>query len=116
MTILEKMQILINNILNHKMVLVLAIALFIFTLFYIIKVINKKQYVLSMIMSFVMILGFTIGDNYSVLSNTFDKFMTTIFENVYFPSIYVYIASILIIFISLIISILNIKIKNIYTE
>ena len=51
MTILEKMQILINNILNHKMVLVLAIALFIFTLFYIIKVINKKQYVLSMIMS-----------------------------------------------------------------
>lgn len=114
MTILEKMQILINNILNHKMVLVLAIALFIFTLFYIIKVINKKQYVLSMIMSFVMILGFTIGDNYSVLSNTFDKFMTTIFENVYFPSIYVYIASILIIFISLIISILNIKIKNIY--
>lgn len=114
MTILEKMQILINNILNHKMVLVLAIALFIFTLFYIIKVINKKQYVLSMIMSFVVILGFTIGDNYSVLSNTFDKFMTTIFENVYFPSIYVYIASILIIFISLIISILNIKIKNIY--
>lgn len=114
MTILEKMQILINNILNHKMVLVLAIALFIFTLFYIIKVINKKQYVLSMIMSFVMILGFIIGDNYSVLSNTFDKFMTTIFENVYFPSIYVYIASILIIFISLIISILNIKIKNIY--
>ena len=75
MTILEKMQILINNILNHKMVLVLAIALFIFTLFYIIKVINKKQYVLSMIMSFVMILGFTIGDNYSVLSNTFDKFI-----------------------------------------
>ena len=114
MTILEKMQILINNILNHKMVLVLAIALFIFTLFYIIKVINKKQYVLSMIMSFVVILGFTIGDNYSVLSNTFDKFMTTIFENVYFPSIYVYIASILIIFISLIISILNIKIRNIY--
>lgn len=114
MTILEKMQILINNILNYKMVLVLAIALFIFTLFYIIKVINKKQYVLSMIMSFVVILGFTIGDNYSVLSNTFDKFMTTIFENVYFPSIYVYIASILIIFISLIISILNIKIKNIY--
>lgn len=114
MTILEKMQILINNILNHKMVLVLAIALFIFTLFYIIKVINKKQYVLSMIMSFVVILGFTIGDNYSVLSNTFDKFMTTIFENVYFPSIYVYMASILIIFISLIISILNIKIRNIY--
>lgn len=114
MTILEKMQILINNILNHKMVLVLAVALFIFTLFYIIKVINKKQYVLSMIMSFVVILGFTIGDNYSVLSNTFDKFMTTIFENVYFPSIYVYIASILIIFISLIISILNIKIRNIY--
>ena len=75
---------------------------------------NKKQYVLSMIMSFVVILGFIIGDNYSVLSNTFDKFMTTIFENVYFPSIYVYIASILIIFISLIISILNIKIKNIY--
>ena len=114
MTILEKMQILINNILNHKMVLMLAIALFIFTLFYIIKVINKKQYVLSMIMSFVVILGFIIGDNYSVLSNTFDKFMTTIFENVYFPSIYVYIASILIKFISLIISILNIKIKNIY--
>ena len=54
MTILEKMQILINNILNHKMVLVLAIALFIFTLFYIIKVINKKQYVLSMIMSLVI--------------------------------------------------------------
>ena len=114
MTILEKLQILISNILNFKMVLVLAVALFIFTLFYIIKVINKKQYILSMIMSFVVILWFTISDNYGILSNTFDKFMTTIFENVYFPSIYVYIASILIIFISLLISILNTKIRNIY--
>lgn len=114
MTILEKLQILVSNILNFKMVLVLAIALFIFTLFYFIKVINKKQYILSMIMSFIVILWFIISDNYGILSSTFDKFMTTIFENVYFPSIYVYIASILIIFISLLISILNTKIKNIY--
>ena len=114
LSIIEKFKILLNTLLDFKPVLMLTILLIIITLMYILKKISAKKYILFMIVSFIIIFAISIANNYKVLSNTFDNFITIFFGNIYFPSIYVYIGILVVSFIVFIISIFNIMIKRIY--
>ena len=114
LTILEKLQILFNTILNFKVVLVFTILMLIMTILYTFKVLNKKKYSLLMLISFILLFGISIISNYKILSNTFDNFMTIFFREVYFPSIYIYIAILIISIIVFITSILSKTLKKTY--
>lgn len=114
LSIIEKFQILFNTLLDFKFILIFTIALLLFTLLYIVGKLSGKKYILFMILSFLIVFGISIINNYEVLSNTFDNFTTILFGNIYFPSIYAYIGVLVISFISFMISILNVMLKKIY--
>lgn len=114
LSIIEKLQILFNTLLDFKFILVFTILLLIFSFLYIIRKVNSKKYMLFMILSFLIVFGISIVNNFKVLSSTFDNFTTILFENIYFPSIYVYIGVLVISFVSFIVSMLNIMLKRAY--
>lgn len=114
LTILEKLQILFNTILNFKVVLSFIVVMLLITILYTFKVLNKKKYSILMSISFVLLFGISIISNYKILSNTFDNFMTIFFREIYFPSIYIYIAMLIISIITFITSILSKTLKRTY--
>lgn len=114
LSIIEKLNILFNTMLDFHFILVFSVLLIMFTFLYIVKKINIKKYSLLMILSFVVVFGISIISNYEVLYNTFDNFATIFFGNIYFPSIYVYIGVLVISFIAFIVSILNVMLKKVY--
>lgn len=114
LSIIEKLNILFNTMMDFHFILVFSVLLMVFTFMYIAKKINIKKYTLLMLLSFVIVFGISIISNYEVLSNTFDNFTTIFFGNIYFPSIYVYIGVLVISFIAFIVSILNVMLKKIY--
>lgn len=114
LSIIEKLEILFNTLLDFEFILMFAILLLILTFLYLIKKLSIKKYKLYMALSFIGIFAISIFSNYEVLSNTFDDFTTIFFRNIYFPSIYVYIGVLVISFISFIVSILNVMLKRIY--
>lgn len=114
LSIMEKFKILFNLFMDFKSILALMIIILILTLLYIIKKIDTKKYTLAMIGSFILVFAISIISNYKILSNTFDNFADIFFTNIYFPSIYVYIATLVICLVSFITSILNIMMKRIY--
>ena len=114
LSLLEKIKILVSTIFDFKVVLVFSIIMLILTILYMVRVLNKKKYTLSMIGSFILVFAISIISNFKILSKTFDNFTTIFFRNIYFPSIYVYIAMLVISLITFITSMLNRKIGKVY--
>lgn len=114
LSLLEKINIFFNMIFDFKIVFVLVLLLLIINLLFFIKKISYKKYILSMILSMIIVLSISIMLNFKVLSNTFDNFMNIFFSNIYFPSIYVYIGILIIVFIAFIVSVSSTKINNTY--
>lgn len=114
LTILEKLQILLDMILDSKILLALIGIIIILSILNLLKVINNKKYILLLVASLLISLVVDISINYKSLSVTFDNFMTIFFTNIYFPSIYVYIGILVINLITFIISIFNINMKKGY--
>lgn len=114
LSIIEKLRILLDMLLDFKFILIFVILLLILTFLYAIRRISGKKYALMMLSTFIMLFAISIISNYKVLANTFDNFTTIFFGNIYFPSIYVYIGVLVICFITFITSILNTMLKKIY--
>lgn len=114
LSIIEKLRILLDMLLDFKFILIFVILLLILTFLYAIRIISGKKYALMMLSTFIMLFAISIISNYKVLANTFDNFTTIFFGNIYFPSIYVYIGVLVICFITFITSILNTMLKKIY--
>ena len=114
LTILEKLQILLDMILDSKILLVFIGIIIILSTLNLLKVINNKKYILLLVASLLISLVVDISINYKSLSVTFDNFMNIFFTNIYFPSIYVYIGILVINLITFIISIFNINMKKGY--
>ena len=70
LTILEKLKILLDILLDYKIILIFTILLIILTLLYLVKILNKKKYILSMILSFIVVFSISIISNYKILSTT----------------------------------------------
>ena len=114
LTILEKLQIFLDMILDSKILLVFIGIIIILSILNLLKVINNKKYILLLVASLLISLVVDISINYKSLSVTFDNFMNIFFTNIYFPSIYVYIGILVINLITFIISIFNINMKKGY--
>lgn len=61
-----------------------------------------------------LIFGIDIVINYKELAEVFDNFMTIFFSNIYFPSVYVYVGTLLIVAIAFITSMFNKMLNKIY--
>ena len=114
LTILEKLKILLDILLDYKIILIFTILLIILTLLNLVKILNKKKYILSMILSFIVVFSISIISNYKILSTTFDNFTTIFFRGIYFPSIYLYITTLILLLVVFIMSILSIKLPKTY--
>lgn len=114
LTILEKLKVLLDILLDYKLILISTIALIILTILYIVKLLNKKKYTLSIILTFILTFTISIISNYKVLSTVFDNFMTIFIRGIYFPSIYVYIITLFIVLIAFIMTILSTKLPKRY--
>lgn len=114
LTILEKLKILLDILLDYKIILIFTILLIILTLLYLVKILNKKKYILSTILSFIVVFSISIISNYKILSTTFDNFTTIFFREIYFPSIYLYITTLILLLVVFIMSILSIKLPKTY--
>lgn len=114
LTILEKLKVLLDILLDYKLILISTIALIILTILYIVKLLNKKKYTLSIILTFILTFTISIISNYKVLSTVFDNFMTIFIRGIYFPSIYVYIITLFVVLIAFIMTILSTKLPKRY--
>lgn len=114
LSLIEKLKILFDTLLNFKFILVFVGLFLVFTVMYMLKKVNTKKYTLMMISSFIVLFGISIISNYKVLSSTFDNFTNIFFGNIYFPSIYVYIGVLVVSFIAFITSMLSKMLKRIY--
>ena len=90
---------------------------FLYTLF-IISIISpiivKLPMKIVLTLSLLLILGIDIVINYKELAEVFDNFMTIFFSNIYFPSVYVYVGTLLIVAIAFITSMFNKMLNKIY--
>ena len=114
LSIIEKLKILFNMMLDNKLVLIFSIAISAISLLYFIKVISYKKSISLILIALIITLITSISTNYKVLSKTFDNFMTILFSNIYFPSIYVYLVILLISMIVFIVSLFNTILKKSY--
>ena len=114
LSIVEKFKILFDMILDFKFIFIFLGVLVVATFLYLIKKINNRKYIMIITLSLLLILGIDIVINYKELAEVFDNFMTIFFSNIYFPSIYVYIGILIIVFIAFIVSISSTKINNTY--
>lgn len=114
LSIIEKLKILFNMMLDNKIVLIFLIAVIAISLLYFIKVISYKKSISLILIALIITLITSISTNYKVLSGTFDNFMTILFSNIYFPSIYVYLVILLISMIVFIVSLFNTILKKSY--
>ena len=114
LSLFDKLKILFNVVVELKFVLVFIILMIVLTLIYIFKKINNKKYLLSMTLLLTLLFAISIIINHKILFNTFDNFTTIFFRNIYFPSIYVYIALLNFITIVFITSLLSKKTKKSY--
>ena len=69
LSLFEKIKILMGTIFDFKVVLIFSIILLILTVLYMIKVLDKKKYTLSMIGSFITVFAVSIISNFKILSN-----------------------------------------------
>lgn len=111
LSLLEKFKVLFEVLLSYKFIFGLIIIMLFFTILYLCKKISNKKYMLFMSLSLFVTFVVCIIDNYKILSNTFDDFMTIFLSGIYFPSIYIYIGVFIIILLAFITSIIGSKRK-----
>lgn len=111
LSLLEKFKVLFEALLSYKLIFGLIIIMLFFTILYLCKKIGNKKYMLFMSSSLFVTFVVCIIDNYKILSNTFDDFMTIFLSGIYFPSIYIYIGVFIIILLAFITSIIGSKRK-----
>lgn len=114
MSLIDKFKILFDMILDFKFIFGFVGILLVASFLYLIKRIDTKKYILTILSSVMLILIIDIVINYKELSLVFDNFMTIFFSNIYFPSIYVYIVILVVVGISFIVSVLNRMLNKIY--
>jgi len=114
LSIIEKIKILFDLLMDSEFVLIFTLVMLYLTFLYSVKKLSGKKYISYILLTFIIVFGISIVNNYEVLSNTFDNFTTIFFENIYFPSIYVYIGVLIISFIAFVVSLFNVMLKKIY--
>lgn len=114
LSIVEKFKILFDMILDVKFIFIFLGVLVIATFLYLIKKIDNRKYIIIITLSLLLILGIDIVINYKELAEVFDNFMTIFFSNIYFPSVYVYVGTLLIVAIAFITSMFNKMLNKIY--
>lgn len=114
LSIVEKFKILFDMILDVKFIFIFLGVLVIATFLYLIKKIDNRKYIMIITLSLLLILGIDIVINYKELTEVFDNFMTIFFSNIYFPSVYVYVGTLLIVAIAFITSMFNKMLNKIY--
>ena len=114
LSIVEKFKILFYMILDFKFIFIFLGVLVIATFLYLIKKIDNRKYIMIITLSLLLILGIDIVINYKELAEVFDNFMTIFFSNIYFPSVYVYVGTLLIVAIAFITSMFNKMLNKIY--
>jgi len=114
LSIIEKIKILFDLLMDFEFVLIFTLVMLYLTFLYSVKKLSGKKYISYILLTFIIVFGISIVNNYEVLSNTFDNFTTIFFENIYFPSIYVYIGVLIISFIAFVVSLFNVMLKKIY--
>lgn len=114
LSIAEKFKILFDMILGFKFIFIFLGVLVIATFLYLIKKIDNRKYIMIITLSLLLILGIDIVINYKELAEVFDNFMTIFFSNIYFPSVYVYVGTLLIVAIAFITSMFNKMLNKIY--
>lgn len=114
LSIVEKFKILFDMILDVKFIFIFLGVLVIATFLYLIKKIDNRKYIMIITLSLLLILGIDIVINYKELAEVFDNFMTIFFSNIYFPSVYVYVGTLLIVAIAFITSMFNKMLNKIY--
>lgn len=114
LSIAEKFKILFDMILDFKFIFIFLGVLVIATFLYLIKKIDNRKYIMIITLSLLLILGIDIVINYKELAEVFDNFMTIFFSNIYFPSVYVYVGTLLIVTIAFITSMFNKMLNKIY--
>lgn len=114
LSIAEKFKILFDMILDFKFIFIFLGVLVIATFLYLIKKIDNRKYIMIITLSLLLIFGIDIVINYKELAEVFDNFMTIFFSNIYFPSVYVYVDTLLIVAIAFITSMFNKMLNKIY--
>lgn len=114
LSIAEKFKILFDMILDFKFIFIFLGVLVIATFLYLIKKIDNRKCIMIITLSLLLILGIDIVINYKELAEVFDNFMTIFFSNIYFPSVYVYVGTLLIVAIAFITSMFNKMLNKIY--
>lgn len=114
LSIVEKFKILFDMILDVKFIFIFLGVLVIATFLYLIKKIDNRKYIIIITLSLLLILGIDIVINYKELAEVFDNFMTIFFSNIYFPSVYVYVGTLLIVAIAFVTSMFNKMLNKIY--
>lgn len=114
LSIAEKFKILFDMILDFKFIFIFLGVLVIATFLYLIKKIDNRKYIMIITLSLLLIFGIDIVINYKELAEVFDNFMTIFFSNIYFPSVYVYVGTLLIVAIAFITSMFNKMLNKIY--
>lgn len=114
LSIVEKFKILFDMILDFKFIFIFLGVLVIVTFLYLIKKIDNRKYIMIITLSLLLILGIDIVINYKELAEVFDNFMTIFFSNIYFPSVYVYVGTLLIVAIAFITSMFNKMLNKVY--
>ena len=114
LSIVEKFKILFDMILDVKFIFIFLGVLVIATFLYLIKKIDNRKYIMIITLSLLLILGIDIVINYKELAEVFDNFMTIFFSNIYFPCVYVYVGTLLIVAIAFVTSMFNKMLNKIY--
>ena len=114
LSIFDKLKILFTSIIDFKGILIFSIFMIVLTVLFVLKKMTAKRYTIGMALSLILLLLISILSNLKIFSNTFENFTTIFFRGIYFPSIYLYLSTLLIVLIAFIVSILNIKIKKVY--
>jgi len=116
LSVIDKIKILFSMIFDFKGIFVFSILMIIFTILYLLKKLSTKRYTIAMALSVILVILISVFTNVKVLSNTFDNFMTIFFTGIYFPSIYLYISTLVIVFASFLFSIINVRIRKVYKQ
>lgn len=116
LNLFEKIK-LIGEVLGNNVIFILAlVVVLIMALLYSFKIVSKKVMKLVLIGVYLVSLIYVLVTNFETLSLTFDKVSNVIFTNIYFPSVYVYIALFLGVNLVAIYSCFNLKIGIIYKK
>ena len=108
----QKIGILVNLILESKILIVALMVLLLLTFMFVNKNIGKVKYFILMSLCLLVSLVVTIVTNSKLLFTTFDNVMNNVFMNIYFPSVEFYIFMIVVMLIFAINAVFNVKVRT----